>query len=201
MYRDLWSTKGRKYGQRQSKLNTMRKKGIIPSAALGITHASQCSRCPWASTWSQALCLQQTPLIKCKCLCLPLPGDPRAPARQIRRAQPCAARRDICWQHWFAGRTAEGKMLPSPSWCPVCVSSSVSPLLRVTPHPTLVNCSQWDWLLLFLLTSRKVIPKPLAHLHSTKLIQISIPEATTDNVQRIILSTVRPGVGDVGNIL
>lgn len=39
MYRDLLSTKGRKYGQRQRKLKTMQKRGIIHSSAQSISHA------------------------------------------------------------------------------------------------------------------------------------------------------------------
>lgn len=50
MNRDLLSTKSRKYGQRQSKLKTMWKKGIMPSAALSISHASHCRRCTPATT-------------------------------------------------------------------------------------------------------------------------------------------------------
>lgn len=42
MYRDLLSTKGRKYGQRQSKLKPMWRKGTVLGAAVSISHVSQC---------------------------------------------------------------------------------------------------------------------------------------------------------------
>lgn len=132
MYRDLWSTKGRKYGQRQSELNTMWRKGIIPSAALGIcwpVFAVSMSNHvkPSSVSTTDTTDKPQVPVL------FLWPWGPQPPARHVLSAQPCAA----CWQHWFAGRRADGKMLPSPFWCPVtwvqqCLPSAKS---HSSPNP------------------------------------------------------------------